>query len=224
MKVELPYDPLVDLGKGSPIILLHGLLGGVSNWKYVIDDFRSTHRVLVPRLPLYLNPITTERLQNLVDYLDSFIEAHGFNKVILMGNSLGGHIALLYGWKKPGMVEKLVLTGSSCHFENSFGGSFPHVKDHSFIKEKVESTFLKREVATKARTAQRNNSSDLQSQITFPVLLVWGLQDNITPPSVALEFHNLLPDSRIALIDNCGQVPMIEKPELFNKHVRSFLH
>jgi 2-hydroxy-6-oxonona-2,4-dienedioate hydrolase len=245
MDVELPYEPLVDLGEGEPVILLHGLFGGLSNWRSVIDEFSITHRVLVPRLPLYANPITKERLQNLVDYLDGFIEAHGFNKVVLMGNSLGGHIALLYAWKKIEIVKKLVLTGSSDLFENSFGGTFPHVKDYNYIKEKVEETFFKREVVTKelvdevfetlqsrlrtlsiiglARAAQHNNMSEILKEIAVPTLLIWGLQDTITPPNVALEFHELLPDSTLTFIESCGHVPMMEQPELFNIHVRKFL-
>lgn len=245
MEMELPYEPVVDLGEGQPVILLHGLFGGLSNWRNVIEEFSCTHRVLVPRLPLYSNPITKERLQNLVDYLDNFIEAHGFNKVVLIGNSLGGHMALLYASKKLERIDKLVLTGSSGLFENSFGGSFPHVKDYDYIKDKVESTFYKREVVTKelvdevfetlqsriktlsiiglARAAQRNNIAEVLSQITLPTLLIWGLQDTITPPNVALEFHNLLPDSTLAFIEDCGHVPMMEQPKEFNKHVRSFL-
>ena len=245
MKMELPFEPLVDLGDGQPIILLHGLFGSLSNWRSVIDEFGGSHRVLVPRLPLYSNPITTERLKNLVDYLDSFIEAHGFDKVVLMGNSLGGHVALLYAWKRLERVEKLVLTGSSGLYENSFGGTFPHVKDYDYVRSKIENTFFKREVITKelvdevfltlqspvmslniialARAAQRNNMADVLGKITSPALLIWGLQDTITPPNVALEFHNLLPNSTLAFIENCGHVPMMEQPEQFNKHVRAFL-
>jgi 2-hydroxy-6-oxonona-2,4-dienedioate hydrolase len=243
--IELPYKPLFHIGEGEPIILLHGLFGNLSNWEHVASEFATTHRVLVPRLPLFSNPLTKERLDNLVDYLDAFIEAHNLSKVILMGNSLGGHVALLYAWRQPNKVKKLVLTGSSGLFENSFGGTFPRVKDYSYIQEKVESTFYKREVATKelidevfetvqsrsktlsiiglARAAQRHNMTNLLQQVTAPTLLIWGLQDTITPPEVALEFHDLLPHSELIFLDHCGHVAMMEQPKLFNQHVRKFL-
>jgi pimeloyl-ACP methyl ester carboxylesterase len=74
-----------------------------------------------------------------------------------------------------------------------------------------------------ARAAQRNNMTDALSDIALPTLLIWGLQDTITQPEVALEFHNLLPDSRVKFIENCGHVPMMEQPQLFNRYVREFL-
>lgn len=243
----MPTEPLVDLGEGDPIVLLHGLFGSLSNWTSVIDEFTSSHRVLVPRLPLYSNPISDERLNTLVDYVHVFIEEHIFinDSVIFMGNSLGGHIALLYAWRHPERIKKLILTGSSGLFENAFGGSFPHVRDYNYIKEKIEDTFYKREVVTKelvdeiyetlqsraktlsiiglAREAQRHNVANILGQIATPTLLIWGRQDIITPPKVALEFQDRLINSNVIFLEDCGHVPMMEQPILFNKHVREFL-
>lgn len=243
----MPTELLVDLGEGDPIILLHGLFGSLSNWTSVIDEFTSSHRVLVPRLPLYSNPISDERLNTLVDYLYAFIEENIFinDTVIFMGNSLGGHIALLYAWRHPERIKKLILTGSSGLFENSFGGTFPHVRDYNYIRERVENTFYKREVVTQelvdevyetlqsrpktlsiiglAREAQRHNVGNILGQINTPTLLIWGLQDNITPPKVALEFQSKLLNSSVIFLEDCGHVPMMEQPILFNKHVREFL-
>jgi pimeloyl-ACP methyl ester carboxylesterase len=243
--IELPTVPLFDVGEGEPIILLHGLFGNLSNWGQVAFEFTATHRVLIPRLPLYSTPLTRERLDNLVDYVENFIDELGLEQVTLMGNSLGGHIALLYAWRHPEKVKKLVLAGSSGLTENSFGGTFPRVKDYDYIRERVENTFYKREVVTKqlvdevyetvqsrtrtlsiiglARAAQRHNVADMLREINTPTLLIWGRQDTITPPEVALEFHDLLPKSQVIFLDQCGHVPMMEHPKLFNRHVRIFL-
>jgi pimeloyl-ACP methyl ester carboxylesterase len=243
MKSE--YKPMLDVGKGDVIILLHGLFGSLSNWESVAMEFTSSHRVLIPRLPLFANPITRQGLESLVDYVEEFIQQHALPSVILMGNSLGGHVALLYSWRRPEMVTKLVLAGSSGLYENSFGGSFPRVKDYAYIREKVEKTFYKPEVATKelvdevfatvqsrvkslsiiglARAAQRHNVLSLLPKIEIPTLLIWGLQDIITPPEVAREFHEELPESELIFLDQCGHVPMMEQPKLFNQHVRRFL-
>lgn len=243
--MKLDYEPLVDQGKGEPIILLHGLFGNLSNWSHVTNEFLSTNRVIIPRLPFYSNPITSHRLDDLVSYVENFIEEHNFEKVVLMGNSLGGHVAVLYAWRQPHKVKKMVLAGSSGLFENSFHGTFPRVKDYDYVREKVQSTFYKPEVATKAlvdevydtmqsrvktlsliglaRAAQRHNLADLLDRIATPTLLIWGLQDTITPPEVALEFYNRLPNSTITFLEHCGHVPMMEQPQLFNEHVRKFL-
>ncbi|MBL7859356.1 MAG: alpha/beta hydrolase [Cyclobacteriaceae bacterium] len=239
------YKPHFDVGEGDAIILLYGLFGNLSNWGHVAHEFSGTNRVIIPRLPFYSSLIMLERLDTLVDYLEAFITHHELNKVILMGNSLGGHIALLYAHRQPRKVKKLVLTGSSGLFENSFGGTFPRVKDYQYIREKVQQTFYKPEVATKelvdevyatvqsrsktlsiiglARAAQRHNLANTLDQVTTHTLLIWGLQDTITPPEVALDFHELLPKSEIIFLDHCGHVPMMEQPKLFNHHVREFL-
>jgi len=243
--MKFDYEPLFDAGQGEPIILLHGLFGNLSNWGHVTSEFITTNRVVIPRLPFYSTPITSRRLDDLVGYLENFIEEYDFDRVTLMGNSLGGHIALLYTWKQPSKVRRLVLAGSSGLYENSFNGTFPRVKDYEYIREKVQSTFYKPEVATKelvdevyatiqskgntlsiiglARAAQHHNVADVLSQVPTPTLLIWGLQDSITPPEVALEFYERLPNATIKFLEHCGHVPMMEQPQLFNEHVRKFM-
>jgi pimeloyl-ACP methyl ester carboxylesterase len=245
LAIEFDYQPLLDVGEGDPVILLHGLFGNLSNWSNVAEEFGKQYRVIIPRLPFYSTPISSERINDLALFVEQFINHHGFDTVTLMGNSLGGHVALLYTWREPSRVKKLVLAGSSGLFENSFSGTFPRIKDYEYIKEKVSSTFYKQEVVTKelvdevystiqskantlsilglARAAQRNNLADLLDQIDTPTLLVWGLQDTITPPEVALEFHAHLPHSQVIFLDHCGHVPMMEQPKLFNQYVREFL-
>jgi 2-hydroxy-6-oxonona-2,4-dienedioate hydrolase len=53
--------------------------------------------------------------------------------------------------------------------------------------------------------------------------LVWGKEDQITPAFVGEKFHELLPDSRLFLLDECGHAPMMEHPQLFNRHLEEFL-
>lgn len=243
--MNLDYIPLFTVGEGHPILLLHGLFGNLSNWTYVADEFKTTNTVIIPRLPFYTSPITKQRLDDLVDYIEQFVDARGFDAVTLMGNSIGGHIALLYAYRRPEKVRELVLAGSSGLFENSFAGTFPRVKDYDYIRDKVQRTFYDADVATKklvdevyetvqsraktlsiiglARAAQRHNVTDVLGEIRTRTLLIWGLQDTITPPEVALEFHDRLHHSEIVFLERCGHVPMMEHPKLFNQHVRRFL-
>ncbi|KAA8478494.1 pimeloyl-ACP methyl ester carboxylesterase [Arcticibacter tournemirensis] len=227
------------------IILLHGLFGTLSNWYNVQKEFSKKYRVFIPELPLLDIYTGGNRLDKLVEYLDNYITENNISRPALVGNSLGGHIALLYTLKYPGKVNRLVLTGSSGLYEKSFGGSFPRIKDYRYIKSKVEEIFHKKEVVKRdvvnkvysivqsnssvisviglAREAQRQNLAQQLSKINLPVLLIWGLQDTVTPPSVAHEFYERLPYARLCLINDCGHVPMMEQPELFNKHLNDFL-
>jgi 2-hydroxy-6-oxonona-2,4-dienedioate hydrolase len=245
IKIPDNLETYLDTGKGQPIILLHGLFGNLSNWEKVAEEFSSSHRVIIPRLPLYDISLTDTRLDKLVRFLDNFIKRRELKDIILMGNSLGGHVALLYALEHPENVGKIILAGSSGLFENSLGGSFPRMKDYEYVSEKVKYTFYNKEVVTKelvdevyetvqsrsktlsliglARAAQRQNLSDVLNQIKIPTLLVWGLQDEITPPETALEFHDRIPNSQIRFLDQCGHVPMMEQPVLFNQYVSEFI-
>src|SRR6478735_8382386 len=113
MRDSIDYRPIFDRGEGEAILLLHGLFGNLSNWGHVVDEFSSTHRVIVPRLPFYSSPLSRERLNDLVTYVENFIDHHHLGILTVMGNSLGGHVALLYTIRNPYRVENLVLTGSS---------------------------------------------------------------------------------------------------------------
>jgi pimeloyl-ACP methyl ester carboxylesterase len=80
-----------------------------------------------------------------------------------------------------------------------------------------------RVVAT-AKSAVRHNVGDKLYQIKAPTLLVWGKQDTITPPFVAEKFHDLIENSQLFFLDQCGHAPMMEKPDDFNNILEKFLN
>ena len=235
----------IDQGRGPVLLLLHGLFGALSNWESVVNKFSKTHRVLIPLFPIYNMPINEARLEGLVRFLEGFISFKQLDNITLMGNSLGGHIALIYTLANKGKVERLILTGSSGLFENSMGGSFPKRGSYDYIKERVEYTFYHPKTATKeyvdevfettksipkcmrivaiAKSAQRHNMAQDIPNIKVPTLLVWGLNDTITPPMVAHEFNRLIPNSELRFIDQCCHAPMMEHPEKFNIILEEFL-
>lgn len=236
----------VDEGQGPVLLLLHGLFGALSNWQDVIEEFASEYRVIIPLLPIYDMPLTQAGVPGLVAYVEGFVAAVGLPApVTLLGNSLGGHVALVYTLKNPGRVNRLVLTGSSGLFEDSMGGSFPKRGNYAYVKERVGYTFYDSTIATQelvdevfnvtnsnskclriiaiARSAQRHNLSKELGKLQQPVLLVWGLNDTITPPPVAHEFARLLPQAELRFLDHCGHAPMMERPAAFNNCLRRFL-
>jgi pimeloyl-ACP methyl ester carboxylesterase len=244
VKKESEFN-FVDEGKGPVLLLLHGLFGALSNWEGVVDRFSKNYRVIIPMLPIYEMPIREAGLEGLRKYVETFVAFKNLDNMILMGNSLGGHIALIYTLKNPEKVQKIILTGSSGLFEDSMGGSYPKRGNYEYIKERVSYTFYDPNVATKelideifettnsipkclrivaiAKSAQRNNMADEIPNIKVPTLLVWGLNDTITPPVVAHEFNRLIPNSTLKFLDHCSHVPMMEHPEKFNKLVEDFL-
>ena len=235
----------IDEGSGEVLLLLHGLFGALSNWEGVVNHFKENYRVVIPLLPIYEMPLKQAGLEGLQKFVEGFVKLKGFDKMSLVGNSLGGHVALMYTLANPSKVNKLVLTGSSGLFENSMGGSFPKRGSYEYIKERVEYTFYSPETATEelvtevfettksipkclrivaiAKSAQRHNMAKEITRIKQPTLLVWGLNDTITPPHVAHEFNKLIPNSTLHFIDKCCHAPMMEHPEKFNVILSNFL-
>ncbi len=235
----------VDEGQGEVVVLLHGLFGALSNWGGVINRFKSRFRVIIPLLPIYKMPLKKASVEGLEKFFSEFIESKGLDDFTLMGNSLGGHVALIYVLNNPDKVNKLVLTGSSGLFENSMGGSFPKRGNYEYIKERVEYTFYDPatidrdyideifEVANNipkvlriiaiAKSAQRHNLANDLPKIKTQSLLIWGLNDTITPPIVAHDFNRLLSNSKLRFIDKCCHAPMMEQPEEFNNILEEFL-
>lgn len=227
-------------GEGTPIIILHGLMGGLSDFEGVVSFFsKSKYKVVVPELPLYTMPLLRTTVKNIAKFIHKFIDYKGFEKVILLGNSLGGHVGLLFAKLYPKRVKALILTGSSGLYESAMGDGYPKRGNYEFIKKKSEEVFYDPKVATKeivdevfetvnnrgkliktlaiAKSAIRHNvAKDLPNMYT-PTCLIWGKNDSVTPPRVADEFHELLPDSDLYWIDKCGHAPMMEHPDEFNR-------
>ena len=235
----------VDEGSGQVLVLLHGLFGALSNWEGVVDRFSRHFRVVIPMLPIYEMPIKEAGLEGLRKFVEEFVTLKKLDNMIIMGNSLGGHVALLYTLYNGPKVDKLILTGSSGLFENAMGGSYPRRGSYDYIKERVAYTFYDPNTASKelvdevfettksipkcmrivaiAKSAQRNNLATDLPNIKVPTLLVWGLNDTITPPSVAFEFNRLIPNATLSFVDRCCHAPMMEHPEKFNEIVENFL-
>lgn len=232
-------------GGDHTIILLHGLLGQLSNFEGIFQHFSDKYNIVFPHLPILEMPVKEVGLGALLQHVTDFIEHKAYKKVSVLGNSLGGHLAQLYTINNPEKVETMILTGSSGLFESAMGSTFPKRGNYEYIKEKAQSTFFDPSVATKelvdeifetvndrmkairivatAKSAVRHNLSDKLHMIKVPTLLVWGQQDGVTPPFVAEKFNELLENSELHFIDKCGHAPMMEHPNQFNEVLEKFL-
>lgn len=236
----------IETGEGKPIIILHGLMGGLSNFQGVTDYFpKKGYKVLVPELPIYDMPMLKTNVKNFAKFLEQFIEFKGLKDVILLGNSLGGHIGLLHTRMFPEVVKALVITGSSGLYESAMGDGYPKRGDYEFIKKKAQDVFYDPAVATKeivdevfatvndrmklvktlaiAKSAIRHNMAKDLPNMPNPTCIIWGEHDSVTPPKVAKEFHELLPDSELFWIEKCGHAPMMEHPDTFNSILDAWL-
>jgi 2-hydroxy-6-oxonona-2,4-dienedioate hydrolase len=235
----------IEEGEGEPLVLLHGLFGALSNFEHLIEYFRAHNKVIVPMLPLFDLDLLHTSVGGLHKFVHRFMEARNLKDAHVLGNSLGGHVGLLYVLKHPERVKSLILTGSSGLFENGMGDTYPKRGDYEYIKKKTELTFYDPKTASKelvdevyeivnnrlrvikiialAKSAIRNNLGEELNQIKQPTLLIWGNNDTITPPFVGREFNRLIPNSELHFIDKCGHAPMMEVPGEFNQILHKFL-
>lgn len=235
----------VEQGEGPVIIVLHGLFGALSNFKDVIQHFSPRYKVVIPIMPLYTLPLLSTSVNSLAEFIRDFIQFKGYQKVNLLGNSLGGHVALVYTLSNMEKVNTLTLTGSSGLYENAFGGSFPRRDDRNYLREKISVTFYDKNLVTEelvdevssivgdrnklvkvlalAKSAIRHNMGKDLHKYNMPVCLIWGKNDTITPPEVADDFHKLMKNSDLFWIDKCGHAPMMEHPSAFNKLLDDWL-
>jgi len=235
----------IEHGEGPILMLLHGLFGELSNFEEVISRFSSSYKVVVPLLPIYDLPVRETNVGSLAVFVSEFIQAKGYNDITLLGNSLGGHVALVCSSEYPDGIKSLVLTGSSGLYENSFGDGYPRKGDKEYLRKKIEITFYNPEYATDqlvdecyeavnnrhklirilcfAKSAIRHNMAKDLPNINIPTCLIWGKNDQITPPEVAEEFNRILPNANLFWIDECGHAPMMEKPTEFNDILAAYL-
>jgi pimeloyl-ACP methyl ester carboxylesterase len=112
----------VDVGKGPPLVLLHGLGGSLYDWRHLIQPLSLSHRVLVvdllgsgeseiPQDEDYTIAAQARRVRGLMDLL-------GLERGTVVGNSYGGGVALKLTQDWPERVDRLVLINSICYPEN----------------------------------------------------------------------------------------------------------
>jgi pimeloyl-ACP methyl ester carboxylesterase len=249
MKFKLKKDKefnYIEAGEGKPIIVLHGLMGGLSNFEGVTNYFpEKGYKIIIPELPIYSMSLLKTNVKSFANYVKDFLDSRELTDVILLGNSLGGHIALLFSKMYPEYVKGLVITGSSGLYESAMGSGYPKRGDYEFIKKKAEDVFYDPKTATKemvdevydtvnnrhklirtlaiAKSAIRHNMAKDLPKMKQPTCIIWGKNDKVTPPNVADEFHELLPNSDLYWIDKCGHAAMMEIPDTFNKILDEWL-
>ncbi len=245
IKEEGKFKWIEEGKKGHPIILLHGLMGDCDNFGEMVDFISEEYHVYGLDLKLFKGRILKVSVKDLSNYLYKFMNQLGIKSAVLIGNSMGGHIALIFAKEHPEMVDGMILTGSSGLFENSLGSSFPRRGDKDYIRTKTEEVFYDPKVATNelvdrvfaiannrisvlkllgyAKSAIRHNMTNDIPNLKQQTCLIWGSNDKVTPPHVAEEFHKLLPNSELNWIKKCGHAAMWEHPKIFSEIVLKWL-
>lgn len=248
-----------DTGKGYPIVFLHGSgpgASGHSNFKLNIPAFVDAgYRCIVMDLPGFGLSSKREDVQYDVDFfastLDLFLHALDIQRTALLGNSLGGAIALHYQLKFPGRARELILMAPGGVEERETYFQMEGIKrmvaafsagpitvdvmrslmslqlfDPSLITEEL----LVERVGVCAlqprnifSTMKVPNIETRLGEIDVPVLCFWGVNDQFNPVGGAMKIANGCPKAKVTLINQCGHWVMVEHRAHFNQACIQFL-
>jgi triacylglycerol lipase len=195
-------------------------------------------------------PLVEYRIQTFVDFLRAFMQELKIPNARLIGNSLGGWIAVDFVAQHPAMVDKLVLVDAGGLAPVERSRNLPPDLGRGSIsgtRKVFELIFHRKELVTEevvtrafehhlrigdGYTRQRTLTGILLSNqfldeklgaIRAPTLIIWGRSDRVTDLSLGERFREAIPGAKLIVLDACGHVPQIEAPEQFNKIVLKFL-
>lgn len=241
---EIEFKVVEEGNQGPSLVLLHGLLGQMSNWDAVTPCFARYARPIALQFPLLTGHKTEVKVNALCVYTEYFIRKRNLAPVTLCGNSLGGHVALRLAIARPELVDCLILSGASGLYEHSVD-ALPVRPDKNYITTHMRRVFYDPKFTTpeavedvfeilsgrgnvlnlihSARSAKKDNVLSDLAKIKAPTLLLWGDNDLITTMEVAETFQKAIPESKLVTVPKCGHAPMIEHPEWFAAEVEKFL-
>lgn len=234
---------VAEVGRGTPFVFLHGLVGLNEHWDDVARRFSSHARCVLLQIPLLQLEGDDCCIQGVTDLTVRFLRQHfarpdgSVEPVCLVGNSFGGHVALRLAIEQPSLVRGLVLAGSSGLIEKSIVSDVQIRPSRDWLRRKIGELFYDernmreadldrafkelssrsgaRAMVKLSRSARRNHLGAKLGQIGCPTMLIWGKQDIVTPPEAAEGFLAAIKGSRITWFDRCGHAPMIECPGAF---------
>ncbi len=238
-------------GQGAPLLVLHGA-GGPNGWRRWHGALAEQFTVYVPSHPGYGLSDSADWMESPRDmarfYL-WFMDVVGLQRPHLVGLSLGGYIAAELAAMHPGAIDRLVLVGAAGlkpeHGEilDIFYYPVDQLRGFSFhdpaqVPEWEElhgqpPTPEQEDLAMRAREmsarliwkpyAHNPRLPHFLPRVTNETLIVWGRQDSIVPVACGEQYQRLLPNARLAVLENCGHSPHLERPDEFVGLLREFL-
>jgi pimeloyl-ACP methyl ester carboxylesterase len=243
-----------EAGKASVVVLIHGLGADSHHWAANIDPLSQNFRVIALDQIGYGQsdkPLMRYTVENFADYLHGFLQALKIPKASLVGNSLGGWVALEFALRHPQMVEKLVLVDAAglhpaAALKMPEGGRPPITPVNwrwFFDLMEANQEWATTDLGANAFQRHLQNgdtytvASSVAEMITgrefedkklgnvhVPTLIIWGRDDVLIPLAMGEQLRHGIPGSQMIVIDGTGHIPMVGKPAEFNEAVSKFLN
>jgi len=245
---EIAYEISGDSSKPK-MVLIHGLFLNSDCWKQQLPVFESHFHIL--RYDLRGHGRTTKpkkrfTIRNYVDDLFALLDHLNWNKELyLVGHSLGGMIALVYGLENPKYVKKMVVADSFCFISQeaitdvlgrinssklekfalgiSIRGLSPYSDETAQYIAKLVTDHMTKDDCLRATAASAGfNICENLKSLNIPVLVLVGKKDITTPVWASEMIHEWLPQSELIIIPDAGHLTIFDHKEEFNNLVLSF--
>lgn len=234
-------------GEGPTMLFLHGA-GGAPVWTPFMQNLSERFHLVVPEHPGFGGSDTPSWLTSVSDlayfYLD-FIAVLGLEPVHLVGNSLGGWIALEIAIRDAARLRTLSLISPGGLFldgypaGNVFSWSAEEFARNVFVSADFAASYASQLAMMDARLLGKNNATLAKiarspllcnpqlapwlHRIKRPTLILWGDQDKVFPVSHAAALGKLIPNATIKIVSECGHLPHIEKRDVTVESIVGFL-
>jgi len=225
------------LGRGKPIIFLHGWVGSWRYWIPTMQAASTTYRAYALDLWGFGETAKENKLYSLeqqTELLNRFMNEMGIGKVALVGHGLGAVVALLYATKQAFVVDRTMVIGlpvGQNNLSERFGSTSPTVLANRLLNQTPDTDAARSEAPKTDEEAIKNSIEDLKfinlfeisKQITTASLLVHGLKDPVieTPN---LDSNSDLPNMAHHIVfDDSGHFPMLDQPSKFQRLMNDFL-
>jgi 2-hydroxy-6-oxonona-2,4-dienedioate hydrolase len=237
-----------EAGQGPVLVFLHGAGDHAGAWSKVAPEFTATYRVIIPDLPGHWGSAPGDgplSIGTVLQGVETVIAARSGGKpVTLIGNSLGGWVAMLYAHKHPERVQRLVVVnGGALRGDRSDLTLMPANREQAgtlmenlmdpgspqppgWVLDDIVRQANAGPIARLAKTSVEMDQylmSDKLQGLHVPVDLLWGDADRLLSLDYARRMLSQLPAARLTAIEHCGHMPQQECPTAFSRKLREIL-
>jgi pimeloyl-ACP methyl ester carboxylesterase len=238
-----------EAGRGKTVVLLPNLTWDSHAWSQSLPAISAKYHVIALDLPgtgESAKPLIEYKMDTWTDFIAEFLRLKGISKATIVGAVMGGALAVQFALDHPEMSEGLICAASNTGPGRHEGGLRPEnwpslagtkrgllasFHDKSLVTDAlVRARFEDRLRVDDGYTVARHLADHRApysvkelAVIRVPALFVWCREDEITPLQWGEDYAAAVPHAELAVIEGCGHLPNLEKPDQFNKVVIEFL-